>query len=175
MAFALLLRDQAVQLQADVSNVLSKGLSLSLVQQLQAAGSSGASQLHLLAGASSAQIATFNSLNAQTVSANQAAGLQVGNTVRGGDVESDIKRAQRQQQHDQRLEALLRKILHGKGNKITTADPELLNQLVVLTNKVDALHKQAKEQTAATKAAPVKTGQEVRKADNRAARRAQNR
>lgn len=88
---------KAAQLFQDIQAVTSKGLSKGLVAQLQAAGSSGAAQLRLLAGASADQIAQFNALNAQTASSNSASGLLAGNYVTGRDVDRDIATAQMRQ------------------------------------------------------------------------------
>lgn len=90
LAFQYSQASKAKQLLSDVQTVTSKGLSKSLVAQLQASGSAGAEQLRLLAGANAQQIALFNSLNAQAQGANASAGLLAGNYVRGGNIDSEI-------------------------------------------------------------------------------------
>lgn len=90
MSFASAQRDKAQQLLSDIQTSLGKGLSKGLAAQLQAAGSAGAQQLHLLASATSAQIQQFNALDAQTSAADTAGGLLLGNYVRGGSINNDI-------------------------------------------------------------------------------------
>jgi TP901 family phage tail tape measure protein len=119
---------QASQLLADVQNVISRGLSKELVSQLQSQGLSGALQLHALAGGSNAQIQQLNDLNAQTSSALSAAGLLAGNTVRGGNIDADIARAQREEVLLNKLVDRLEKLQHADyvvveidGEKIVAA------------------------------------------------------
>lgn len=105
---------KAAQLLADVQKVASMGLSKSLISQLQAAGSSGAEQLHALAGGSSAQIAQLNALDVATSSSLQAAGMFAGNTVRGGNINADINSAQAQEALLNRLVDRLEKLQNEK-------------------------------------------------------------
>lgn len=105
---------KAAQLAADVQKVTSMGLSKSLIAQLQAQGSAGAEQLHLLAGGSADQIAQFNALNAQTQASLQAAGMTLGNAGRGGSINADIAVAQRQ---EKLLAHILAELRHVKDEE----------------------------------------------------------
>lgn len=106
--------DQAAQLMRDIQTVAGMGLSKSLISQLQAQGTSGAAQLHALAGGSAGQIAQFNALDAQTQASLQAAGMFAGNTVRGGNVDSDIAKAKREEALLDRLVKRLEALQDGK-------------------------------------------------------------
>jgi TP901 family phage tail tape measure protein len=105
---------QAQQLLADIQNLASRGLSKSLISQLQAQGTSGALQLHALASGSNAQISQFNAYDAQTQSSLQAAGMFAGNTVRGGNIDTDIKAAAREEALLNRLVDKLDELMHQK-------------------------------------------------------------
>jgi TP901 family phage tail tape measure protein len=109
-------KDQATHARAllhDVKAATRKGLSKSLVKQLQAQGASGEATLHLLANATPAQIALENRLNKQTSGSLQAAGMRAGNYVRGGSINADIARANRQERVLERLEQRLRDLDHS--------------------------------------------------------------
>ena len=121
MSFEQAQAAKARRLLIDVQKVASMGLSKSLISQLQSAGTSGADQLHALASGSAAQIAQFNALDKQTSASLSQAGLIAGNTVRGGNIDTDIARAARQ-------EALLAKIVqqleHMGDREIVVVDPD---------------------------------------------------
>lgn len=102
--------DKARQLAADVKAVTKKGLSKALVRQLQSQGASGAAALHALATGSPAEIARLNALNKQTSRSLQSAGMRAGNYTRGGSVNADIRRAEKQDRVLERLEHTLREI-----------------------------------------------------------------
>jgi TP901 family phage tail tape measure protein len=106
---------RATRLLADVQKVASMGLSKSLISQLQAQGTAGAEQLHLLAGGSAADIQRFNALDAQTQGALQAAGMLAGNAVRGGNINADVNSAAAE---DARLERLLAKLRQLQGDDV---------------------------------------------------------
>lgn len=76
-------RNQAFMLRRDVARLTKMGLSKSLIGQLLASGSSGIDQIHALAQGSASQIRRENSLNAQTLGALNAAGLNAGNALYG--------------------------------------------------------------------------------------------
>lgn len=87
VAFQQQQRDKAAQLKSDVERLLKMGLSKDLIQQLAASGESGIAQIHALAGGSASDVASLNSLNAQTQSLLAAAGLSAGNAVYGSDIQ----------------------------------------------------------------------------------------
>lgn len=95
---------QAATLLRDVRTVTGKGLSKSLVRQLQSQGTAGAAALHALATGSPSQIAMLNRLDKQTSASLQAAGMRAGNYVRGGSINNDIARARRQDHILEQLE-----------------------------------------------------------------------
>lgn len=88
---------QAAQLLSDVQSAIGMGLSKSLVSQLQSQGTSGAAALHAIVGGGGSSIALLNSLDAQTQSSLQGAGLAAGNFVRGGNIDTDIAAAKREE------------------------------------------------------------------------------
>lgn len=111
---------QARQLEADVQTVIGRGLSKSLVKQLQSQGASGAAALHALATGSPAQIAQLNAFDRATSDALRAAGISAGNYVRGGSINADIARARKQDHVLNLLEHHLRELAHHerKGETI---------------------------------------------------------
>jgi hypothetical protein len=125
---------QAAQLLADIKNVASRGLSKALISQLQAQGTSGAEALHALATGSTDQIRQLNSLNAQTTASLQAAGLLAGNTVRGGNITTDINSAAAE---DARIERILKKLRHLQGDDVVVIqiDSETIIKAIKKRNK----------------------------------------
>lgn len=105
IAFEQQQANQATQLLSDIQSLAGRGLSKALIEELRSEGTSGALQLHALATGSNSQIQQLNALNAQTQASLSAAGLLAGNTVRGGNINSDIAAAQRE-------ENLLNKLVH---------------------------------------------------------------
>jgi TP901 family phage tail tape measure protein len=125
---------QASQLMSDIQKVASMGLSKSLISQLQAQGTSGAEQLHALAGGSVSQIQLLNSLNAQTQASLQGAGLLAGNTVRGGSINADISAASREEQI---LEKLLKRLekLHKDDYAVIEIEGEAIVRAIKRRNR----------------------------------------
>jgi TP901 family phage tail tape measure protein len=115
VAFEQQQASQASQLLADVQNVAGRGLSKSLISQLQSQGTAGAAQLRALATGSDDQIKQLNALDKQTQASLQAAGLLAGNTVRGGNVNNDINSAAAE---DARIERILKKLRHLQGEDV---------------------------------------------------------
>jgi TP901 family phage tail tape measure protein len=92
LAFQKQQRNKARRLKHDVQNLIKAGMSKSLIQQMLAQGESGAANVHTLAGASAAQIAEFNSLNAQTSAAGTTGGEAISRAL---GIDAKIKEAQR--------------------------------------------------------------------------------
>lgn len=95
-AFAAAQRAQAAQLNADVKSLVGKGLSVSLIKQMQSQGASGIAQIRALAGGSAADIAEFNALDKDTRSLYQEAGMTAADplfTKPIEDAEKDAKQA----------------------------------------------------------------------------------
>jgi hypothetical protein len=101
---------QASQLLADIKRATGMGLSKSLVSQLRSQGTSGAAALHAIAMGSPQQIKQLNALNKQTSDSLRAAGLRAGDYTRGGSINDDIRRAQRQDRILERLEQRLHEL-----------------------------------------------------------------
>lgn len=79
----------AHRVNVDVKSLIKKGLSKSLIKQLQASGASGMAQLQALQSATPAQIAALNRANAQTGSNLHAAGMSAGNAIYGKQIQQD--------------------------------------------------------------------------------------
>jgi len=78
---------KAQRLKQDVRKLIKMGLSKDLIQQLAASGESGIAQIHALAAGSKTDVASLNSLNAQTQAALDAAGMSAGNAVFGAQID----------------------------------------------------------------------------------------
>lgn len=72
---------RAQQLAADVKNLVGRGLSKDLIQQLAASGEAGIDQIRALAMGSQGDIEALNSLNQQTADALHEAGLAAGGAL----------------------------------------------------------------------------------------------
>jgi len=129
---------QASQLLADVQQAAKLGLSKSLIQQLQAQGTSGAAALHAIVTGSPDRIALLNSLNKQTSDSLTAAGMRAGNYVRGGSIEGDLRRARKQDHILEQLEHHLRNLAQSekKGQTIVVEiDSEAIIRSIIRRNK----------------------------------------
>lgn len=117
---------RAEQLQRDVQTLVSAGLSKALILQMRQQGDSGVDQIHALAGATPAQIAQINALDKATTAALQAAGLIAGNGGRGGNIDTDIAKTQRDLALAQAIERALSKMklqahIHLEGKELVTS------------------------------------------------------
>lgn len=123
MAFQAQQLAKAQQLASDVQRLVDLGLSQSLIDQMRSQGSSGAEQIHALAGGSADQIRQLNGMDAGTQAALQSAGLTAGNASRGGSIDSDIERTKRELQVAEALEKAFSKMdlhadIHLEGETI---------------------------------------------------------
>lgn len=112
----------ASQLSSDVSTLIGKGLSKSVLKQMQDSGDLAG--IHDLATGDGAQISLINALDAAATASLQKAGLATGNALRGGSIDSAIAKQQSEIALDQRLERILAKFgdaeihIHLEGGTI---------------------------------------------------------
>jgi TP901 family phage tail tape measure protein len=104
-------KQRARQLKEAVKKLINRGLSSSLLTQLQGSGESGIAQIMALASATKGQIAQLNRDNSQTTGALTAAGMAAGNAIYG----DKIYDAQRDTRQAERIENALLRALQRAG------------------------------------------------------------
>lgn len=98
LAFQQKQADDAAALARNVKTLTRKGLSASLLKQLQGAGQSGIAEINALATASPAEIKRLNALNARTTGSLRSAGMTAGTAIYGRQIALD-RRESRESQH----------------------------------------------------------------------------
>jgi hypothetical protein len=101
-------RAKAEQLKGDVGTLIGKGISDSLLKQLQDAGEAGEEQIHALASATEEQIKQVNADNAATQLALQEAGMAASKAL---GVEAAIKQEERDIKLAQGIKGALKELL----------------------------------------------------------------
>lgn len=112
LAFQQKQAQDAAALAKNVKILTRKGLSASLLKQLQGAGQSGIAEINALATASPAEIKRLNALNRQTTGSLRSAGMTAGNAIYGRQIALDRREA-RESQH---LLRQIRDALHNHDN-----------------------------------------------------------
>jgi hypothetical protein len=104
---------QSQRVRADVNTLIKRGLSKSLIKQLQSQGESGIAQLHALALGTQADVTQANALDKQTQANYAAAGMQAGTAVYG----DSIAVARREDRQAKALAKALAKEMRGHTRK----------------------------------------------------------
>lgn len=123
---------QALQVQSDVKTLVGRGLSKSLIQQLQSQGSSGIAQLHALASGTQADVNMANSLDKQTSAALGGAGMTAANALYG----DDIREARKEKRQAEALaKAIDRQLAKGVRKHMESYEFTLHGNVLVATLK----------------------------------------